>query len=115
MTCPIQSPLQVQRNPLIKPRRPASNVPTVTWAMIVASTGVIGRRYPMDRVRAGAAATPTMPTGTDALAAALATLIGDPGLRRRMGAAGQHRMQKEFSIATMADKHVKLYETILNG
>src|SRR5210317_514346 len=29
MTCPIQSPLQVQRNPLIKPRRPASNVPTI--------------------------------------------------------------------------------------
>ena len=55
------------------------------------------------------------PEDTDALAAALGTLIGDPGLRRRMGAAGQHRMQKEFSIATMADKHVNLYETVLNG
>ena len=55
------------------------------------------------------------PEDTDALAAALGTLIGDPGLRRRMGAAGQHRMQKEFSIATMADKHLNLYETVLNG
>jgi glycosyltransferase involved in cell wall biosynthesis len=55
------------------------------------------------------------PEDTAALAAALATLIEDAGLRRRMGAAGQHRMQKEFSIATMADKHVNLYETVLNG
>lgn len=55
------------------------------------------------------------PEDTDALAAALATLIDDPGLRHRMGAAGQRRMQKEFSIATMADRHVNLYETVLNG
>jgi glycosyltransferase involved in cell wall biosynthesis len=55
------------------------------------------------------------PEDVDALSGALATLIGDADLRRRMGAAGQDRMQKEFSIATMADKHVNLYETILNG
>jgi len=46
---------------------------------------------------------------------AMKTLIDDDGLRKRMGAAGRERMQKEFSIATMADKHVALYESILNG
>jgi glycosyltransferase involved in cell wall biosynthesis len=55
------------------------------------------------------------PEDVDALSRALVTLIEDADLRRRMGAAGQDRMQKEFSIATMADKHVNLYETILNG
>jgi len=46
---------------------------------------------------------------------AIKTLIDDDGLRQRMGAAGRERMQKEFSIATMADKHAALYESILNG
>jgi glycosyltransferase involved in cell wall biosynthesis len=55
------------------------------------------------------------PADTDALAQALASLIEDAGQRRALGAAGQDRMQKEFSIATMADKHVNLYETILHG
>ena len=55
------------------------------------------------------------PEDVDALSRALATLIGDADLRQRMGAAGQDRMQTEYSIATMADKHVNLYETILNG
>jgi glycosyltransferase involved in cell wall biosynthesis len=46
---------------------------------------------------------------------AIKTLVDDDGLRKRMGAAGRERMQKEFSIATMADKHAALYESILNG
>ena len=55
------------------------------------------------------------PEDTDALAQALASLIDDAERRQSLGQAGQDRMQKEFSIATMADKHVNLYETILNG
>lgn len=51
----------------------------------------------------------------EALRDAIAALIDDDGLRARMGAAGRERMQKEFSIATMVDKHVSLYESILNG
>ena len=43
------------------------------------------------------------------------TDVADAERRKTLGAAGQDRMQKEFSIATMADKHVNLYETILNG
>ena len=49
------------------------------------------------------------------LAKALVRLIDDKALRARLGAAGRDRMQKEFSIATMADRHITLYESVLNG
>ena len=52
---------------------------------------------------------------TDALAAALRQLIENPELGRKLGAAGRLRMQNEFSIDTMADKHVVLYESVVNG
>jgi glutamate N-acetyltransferase/amino-acid N-acetyltransferase len=45
--------------------------------LLLASTGVIGRRYPMERVRAGAAATPPVPEGVDALAAARGIMTTD--------------------------------------
>jgi len=45
--------------------------------VVVTSTGVIGRRYPMDRVRAGIAGLPSQPTGTDALAAATGMMTTD--------------------------------------
>jgi glutamate N-acetyltransferase / amino-acid N-acetyltransferase len=49
---------------------PASNV-------LVASTGVIGRRYPIDRIRAGVAALPSQPAGTSADDAALGIMTTD--------------------------------------
>lgn len=45
--------------------------------IIVTSTGVIGRPYPMDRVRAGIAAMPEQPAGTDAKAAATGMMTTD--------------------------------------
>jgi glutamate N-acetyltransferase / amino-acid N-acetyltransferase len=45
--------------------------------LLLASTGVIGRRYPMDRVLAGAAAVPARPTTTDAIAAARGIMTTD--------------------------------------
>jgi len=51
----------------------------------------------------------------DALRDAIASLLDDPDKRQSMGAAGRERMQNEFSIDTMADKHVALYESVLNG
>lgn len=51
----------------------------------------------------------------DALRQALVDLMDDRDLRTRLGDAGRKRMQNEFSIATMADKHVALYESVLNG
>ena len=49
----------------------------------------------------------------DALRVAIASLIDDDQLRQQMGGAGRIRMQTEFSIATMADKHTELYESLL--
>lgn len=53
------------------------------------------------------------PEDADALRQAIATLMDDDGRRARMGAAGRERMQNEFSIATMADRHVALYASLL--
>ena len=50
-----------------------------------------------------------------ALAAAIERLASDPELAREFGAAGRQRMQSDFSIATMADRHIALYESVLNG
>ena len=49
----------------------------------------------------------------DALRRAIATLIDDAALRDKLGAAGRERMQNEFAIATMADRHLVLYESLL--
>ena len=45
--------------------------------VLLASTGVIGRRYPMDRVRAGVAAMAVPPTGTSADAVACGIMTTD--------------------------------------
>jgi len=51
----------------------------------------------------------------DELRNAIATLIRDDQLRLRLGRAGRERMQKEFSIATMAGKHVDVYESVIDA
>jgi glycosyltransferase involved in cell wall biosynthesis len=55
------------------------------------------------------------PEDVDGLRNAIETLMDDVQLRRRLGRAGRERMQKEFSIATMARKHVDLYESIIDA
>ena len=55
------------------------------------------------------------PGDGDALTETIARLLDDEALRRRLGAAGRERMQDEFSIDTMVNRHVALYESILNG
>ena len=52
---------------------------------------------------------------TDALRRAIAQLMDDERLRTRLGQAGKKRMQKDFSIATMAEKHVALYESVIDA
>ena len=62
--------------------------------LLLASTGVIGRRYPMDRIRPGAADTPTAPASTDATAAARGIMTTDtvPKVAERLVGAGPARV-----------------------
>ena len=53
------------------------------------------------------------PEDSKALREAIMTLMDDPELRSRLAGAGRERMQKEFSIATMADRHITLYKSVL--
>jgi glutamate N-acetyltransferase / amino-acid N-acetyltransferase len=66
--------------------------------VLIASTGVIGRRYPLDRMLAGVADLPVQPEGSDAIAAAEAMMTTDtvpkvaeapvgPGTARVVGVA----------------------------
>ena len=50
-----------------------------------------------------------------ALAQALETLSHDAALRRRLGQAGQRRVIEQFSQTQMAQRHVALYQRILEG
>ena len=55
------------------------------------------------------------PEDTGALRTAIARLLDDETLRTRLGIAGRKRMRDDFSIATMAEKHVALYESVINA
>ncbi|MGI9237100.1 MAG: glycosyltransferase [Woeseiaceae bacterium] len=55
------------------------------------------------------------PEDSEALATAIARFVDDPELCRQFGEAGRLRMQSEFSIDSMTDKHVELYDTVLSG
>jgi glycosyltransferase involved in cell wall biosynthesis len=55
------------------------------------------------------------PEDVEALTDALATLVDDGQLRQRMGAEGRERMQKDFSIVTMAKEHVDVYESVIDA
>ena len=41
--------------------------------------------------------------------------MDDRSLRTRLGEAGKKRMQNDFSIATMAEQHEALYESVINA
>lgn len=51
------------------------------------------------------------PQNPDALAAKIEYLLDNPDIARRMGEAGEARLRREFSIARMVEKTVKLYES----
>jgi rhamnosyl/mannosyltransferase len=53
------------------------------------------------------------PGDAAALASALRTLLADPALRARLGAAGQARVAHEFSVRQMVDKTAALYRGLL--
>ena len=53
------------------------------------------------------------PEDSEALHTAITALMDDDELRARFGKAGRERMKNDFSIATMVDRHVALYEALL--
>jgi len=52
------------------------------------------------------------PSDPEALRAALARLAGDPGLRRRLGAAGRRRVETEFTMEQMGASSAALYREL---
>ncbi len=54
------------------------------------------------------------PEDSEALCDAITSLMDDEARRKDFGARGRKRMLAEFSIGAMADKHIELYETVLN-
>ena len=55
------------------------------------------------------------PEDVDGLADAIETLLTDADKRTRLGNAGRDRMRSAFAVDTMAERHVELYESILDG
>ncbi|MBU0512919.1 MAG: glycosyltransferase [Chloroflexi bacterium] len=53
------------------------------------------------------------PRDPDALAKAILRLLGDPGLRLRMGQAGRERVEKHFAISETVRKTEALYQKLL--
>ena len=56
-----------------------------------------------------------LPGDVDALRAALERLLGDPGLRRRLGEAGRARAREELSWAVVVDRILDAYDDALLG
>jgi glycosyltransferase involved in cell wall biosynthesis len=83
----------------------AAGVPVVAF-------DVAGAREAVVNGRTGLLVTPK---DSRALEQAMLQLLRDPALRRSLGEEARHRMRTEFSIDTMVDRHIQLYETILNG
>jgi glycosyltransferase involved in cell wall biosynthesis len=55
------------------------------------------------------------PRDATALAAALKTLIDDPDLRARMGAAGRERTAREFADAVVCEKTLLVYDALMQS
>ncbi|MEX2124503.1 MAG: glycosyltransferase [Woeseia sp.] len=73
---------------------------------------VAGSREAVVHGRTGILVTPK---DTVALEQAILTLAQSERLRRACGDAARKRMREEFSIETMAGKHIELYRSLMNG
>jgi glycosyltransferase involved in cell wall biosynthesis len=54
------------------------------------------------------------PRDSAALARAICTLLADAGRRRRLGQAARQKARAQFSVRKMIDRHVRLYEELLD-
>lgn len=70
----------------------ADRLGLATDDVLIASTGVIGRQYPMDRVRAGLAALPSELSSTDSIAVARGIMTTDTVMKTAHAVAGNARV-----------------------
>jgi glycosyltransferase involved in cell wall biosynthesis len=68
-----------------------------------------------EAVREGVNGLLVPPGDAAALGAALARLLADPNLRRRLGAGGRELMRREFSIDAMVEGNLAVYRELLRG
>ena len=78
----------------------------------IVTTDVPGCR---EVVRHGESGLLVPPRDPEALARALATLLGDPALRGRMGARGREIVEQEFSEELVVQRTFALYRELLGG
>lgn len=76
----------------------------------VVATDVGGIREQLD----GETGVIVPPRDSAALASAICALLGDAGWRRRLGQAARHKAHAQFSVRQMIDRHVRLYEELLD-
>ena len=55
------------------------------------------------------------PGDVASLQKAVAVMIDEPGMRREFGQAGRQRMKDEFPVEIMVERHIKLYESVIDG
>lgn len=91
------------------------NLPNTVLESLACGTPVVGFSVGgiPDMIEHGVNGYLAAPQDTKELAAGIATLLRDPELRRRMGAAGREKVEREFSFPVIARKHIALYEDIL--
>jgi glycosyltransferase involved in cell wall biosynthesis len=55
------------------------------------------------------------PGDVTALQAAIGTLYDEPDIRAELGAAGRKRMEEDFSVSTMVERYIAVYNEVLNA
>jgi glycosyltransferase involved in cell wall biosynthesis len=77
----------------------------------VVLTDVVGNR---DTIADGVSGLLVPPDDPGPLAAAVERLLGDPGLRERLGAAGRARFASRYDVGRMADRLEALYRALVS-
>ena len=81
----------------------------------VVDDGVTGVLVPIEQADDGTG-TPLDPERfVDDLAAALTAVVGDPARAAAMGAAGRRRVEEHFAWASIAERTMDVYRTVLEG